>query len=209
MKLFLFGGAEIDLPSRSVPLLKNLIKETLVQLEPSSILLVPFARLHPTEEEWKEGWFKEVMQDTGIKIFDARNDSDIDRASDSVIFINGGSKRRVLIDSINKNVKLLNIIKNAKYIVSESSGSMIMGEYMLADRGGNEIIRGVGVLKNTVIEPHYTERKYQQALIEDMRKSGVKYGIGIDSATAIVVDPQEFPDKWEKIGVGNVYIKTA
>ena len=55
MQLYLFGGAEIDLPSRSVSLLKNLIKETLIKLKPKSILHVPFARLHPFEEEWKEG----------------------------------------------------------------------------------------------------------------------------------------------------------
>lgn len=64
MKLYLFGGAEIDIPSRSVSLLKKLIKVTLVKLKPKSILHIPFARLNPIEEdkgEWNEGWFKEMM----------------------------------------------------------------------------------------------------------------------------------------------------
>jgi len=84
-----------------------------------------------------------------------------------------------------------------------------MGEYMRADRDGSEIIKGFGILKNTIIEPHYTEKKRQQLLIDDMKKSGMKYGVGIDSATAIVIDTQKFPNQWEKVGVGNIYLKTA
>jgi len=41
-----------------------------------------------------------------------------------------------------------------------------------------------------------------------MKKSRMKYGLGIDSTTGIIVNPQTFPNKWEKIGEGNVYIKT-
>ncbi|KKQ23344.1 MAG: hypothetical protein US40_C0017G0003 [Candidatus Roizmanbacteria bacterium GW2011_GWC2_37_13] len=211
MKLFLFGGAEIDLPSRSVSVLKNLMKETLVKIKPESILHVPFARFHLVKEdrgEWSEGWFKEMMIDTGIAILDARNQSDINKANGSVIFVNGGSERRRLAEKVNRNKQLLKTILNAKYIVAESSGSMAMGEYMRADHNENGMIKGFGILKNVVIEPHYTERNYKNFLPEDMKKSGMRYGIGIDSATGIVIDPQEFPEKWEKIGAGSVYVKT-
>ena len=85
---------------------------------------------------------------------------------------------------------------------------MAMGEYMRADHNENGMIKGFGILKNVVIEPHYTERNYKNFLPEDMKKSGMRYGIGIDSATGIVIDPQEFPEKWEKIGAGSVYVKT-
>lgn len=96
MKLFLFGGAEI--PLNQVDTLKVLIKKTIVDLHPQSVLLVPYARLHPNEEEWKEGWFKEIMKDAEIEIFDARNELDIDKAVNSTIFINGGKGRRDLIN---------------------------------------------------------------------------------------------------------------
>lgn len=209
MKLFLFGGAELNMPRVSPQILKNQIKKILIDLNPTSILHIPFARPHPHEEEWKEGWFKKIMNDTNIKILDARNDSDIDKSDNLVVFINGGIERKNLIDNINKNNKLLNLILSAKYIVAESSGSMVMGEYLTADRTGSRIIKGLGILKNTIIEVHYSERNCQQLLIEDMQKSGMKYGIGIDCATAIVVNPLEFPTKWEKIGEGNIYIKTS
>jgi hypothetical protein len=206
MKLYLFGGAEIDQPSRSISLLKNLIKKSFLGLKPKSILHVPFARPLPTEEEWKEGWFQKIMKNTGIKILDARIESEINQASNSAIFINGGIERRNLIKKIKNNKKLFDLIINSQNIIAESAGSMAMGEFMRADRDEAEIIKGLGILKNTIIEPHYSEKSRQQLLIEDLKKSKMKYGIGIDSGTGIITNPQEFPSKWERIGVGNVFV---
>lgn len=207
MKLFLYGGAELDMPYISPAVEKNQMKETIIKLSPQSILHVPFARLHPHEKEWKEGWFKETMKDTGIEILDARNEEEIDKATSSLIFINGGHGREELINHVSKNGKLHNLILNAYYIVAESAGSMAMGEWLTADRAGTRLIKGFGILKNTIIEVHYTEKKRQQLLIQDMQKSEMKYGVGIDCATALVVDPTKFPDKWEKVGLGNVDLK--
>jgi len=209
MKLYLFGGAEIDIPSRSAALLKNLIKEALISINPESVLLVPFARPVPHEEVWKEGWFAEMMSDTGIKILDARIETDINSVSNSAIFINGGIERRELLQSVNDRPQLLHLITHAQYIVAESAGSMAMGEYMRADRDGTEIVKGFGILRNTIIEPHYAEKQRQQLLIEDMEKSGMNYGIGIDSATGIIVDPTEFPTQWAKVGFGNIDLKQS
>jgi len=211
MKLFLFGGAEIDMPSRSVSLLKNLIRESILQIKPKSVLHIPFARLKAVPEdkgEWDEGWFKQLLMNTGIEILDARIQSDIDKAADSVIFINGGPDRKTLVDTVNKNNSLLQKIFNANYIIAESAGSMAMGEYMRISRTDDNVMKALGILNNVIIEPHYTEKNYQQYLPGDMKKSGVKYGIGIDSATGIIIDSQEFPSKWEKIGPGNIFIKT-
>lgn len=210
MNLFLFGGAEIDIPSRSVSLLKDLIKESILQIKPKSILHVPFARLQAIPEDkgqWDEGWFKQLLSGTGIEILDARNLSDIERADDSAIFINGGPERKTLIDTINKTSGLLQKIVNAKCIIAESAGSMAIGEYIRISCTDNNVMRALGILKDVVIEPHYTERNYQQYLPGDMEKSGVKYGIGIDSATGIIIDTHEFPTKWQKIGPGNIIIK--
>lgn len=212
MKLFLFGGAEIDIPSRSVSILKDLIKETILQIKPKSILHVPFARPQTIPEDkgkWDEGWFRELLFDSGIEILDARKQSDIDKTDGSIIFINGGPERKSLIDMVNKNNKLLQKILNANYIIAESAGSMAMGEYLRTSRTNSDMMKGFGILKNVVIEPHYMERNYKQYLLGDMKQSGAKYGIGIDSATGIILDSKEFPKKWKKIGHGNIYIKTS
>lgn len=207
MKLYLFGGAEIQL-NQAQPL-KNLIKKTILQLHPKSVLHIPYARLNPTEVEWHEGWFKETMKDTGVEIFDVRTQGDVQKATNPLIFINGGPDRSELINGIDNNIKVLNLILQAEYVVGESAGSMVIGEYLRVDKVGHEITRGLGILKDTIIEPHYSERNYRQMLKDEMKETNVKYGIGIDCVTAIVVDPLEFPSKWNKIGDGSIDMQIA
>ncbi len=207
MKLYLFGGAEI-IPDNT-QLLKDLIKQTIVKIHPLSVLHIPYARLISTEEDWYEGWFMDVMKDTNIEILDARNNEDIEKTSSSTIFINGGIGRYDLINGITNNKKLLQMVLNAHHIVAESAGSMVIGEYQRGARGESKIIKGLGILKNTIIEPHYSERHSQQLLLDGMKKSGMKYGIGIDSVTAIVVDPTQFPSTWSKIGNGLVDVEIS
>lgn len=206
MMLFLFGGAEIGIASVGPAILKKQIKETLLQLHPKSILHIPFARLHPTEVDWKEGWFPEMMHDASIQLLDARNTKDIDNAEGSAIFINGGSGRKDLIDNLQRDKKLIELVMHAQYIVAESAGSMAMGEYLTADQSSAEIVKGLGLLKSTIIEVHYSEKNRQELLRNDLCRTHMRYGVGIDCATALVTDPQEFPNKWKKIGVGKVYV---
>lgn len=209
MKLFLFGGAELE--NNQVDVLKNLIKETIISLHPDRILHIPYARLIVYEDEWKEGWFNKLMADTGIKILDARNENDLKKAKGALIFINGGRSRYELLLAIKNNPKLLGLVKNAENIVAESSGSIVLGEktrrYGAHEEG--EIVEGVGLLKGVIIEPHYTSRHSEQLLKDELAKSGMKYGLGIDSITGVIVDPKEFPAKWEKVGEGNVYVVRA
>ena len=176
------------------------MKDVIFSLKPQQILHIPFARLHPREEEWKEGWFKETMEGTGMEILDARNEEDIQKAKNPLIFINGGHGRYDLLNRVRNDKRLLQFILNAENIVAESAGSILMGQFQRGARSEDKIVEGLGILKDTIIEPHYTERSRQQLLKDEMQKSGMKYGVGIDSVTALVVDPSEFPEKWEKIG---------
>lgn len=207
MKLFLFGGAELE--NNQVSKLKNLIKETLISQNPKKILHVPFARLSTVEEEWKEGWFKEIMANTGIRILDARVEDDLAQADGAGIFINGGHGKNDLLNAINSNQKLRNIILSSEFIVAESAGSAITGEYLRVSDDGKVIEKGLGILKKTIIEPHFTQRNRKELLLSEIKKSKMKYGLGIDSVTGIIVDPGEFPLKWNKVGEGNVFIYYA
>lgn len=207
MKLFLFGGAELQLGHG--PILKDLIKKTIVDLHPAQILHVPFARLKPTEEVFREGWFKELMMDTAIPILDARLDDDLAVAEHPLVFINGGHGRPDLIAGVHGNTKILDLILNADYLVGESSGSMITAEYLRVGKEGGEIVKGLGILKDTIIEPHYSERGYQQLLATEMKQTQAKIGIGIDCVTALVIDTQSFPSEWNTIGMGKVDVIKA
>jgi len=193
-------------------LLKKSIRDIISATGTKDVLHVPFARMKTVPEdngEWDEGWFAKLMSDTGIPVFDAGKSPDVGKSSGETIFINGGRGRIDLLESVENSRRLLDKILNAKFIVAESAGSMLMGEYMRVSREDGSVVKALGILKNTVIEPHYTERGYNKFLPEDMKKSGVKYGLGIDSATGIATDPKLFPDQWEKLGPGNVYIITA
>lgn len=205
MKLFLFGGAEIAL--KQADPLKKLIRETLVGLHVGSVLHVPFARLHPNEEDWKEGWFKETMKETGMEILDARNRFDIDKASGEAVFVNGGHGKKALMDMLNADKKLLHLVLNAKYYISESSGSMAVGQWLRCDQPGSILIGGLGILKNTIIEPHYSQRNLQALLVDEMKQVNAHYGVGIDCVTGLVAEASEFPDNWSKIGAGMVELK--
>lgn len=207
MKLYLFGGAELDQGQGQI--LKDLIKETIVSLHPDSVLHVPFARLHPTEETFKEGWFREMMADTGIEILDARNEIDLEKANNPLIFINGGHGNADLINALNSSQKIRHVVTHAECIVAESAGSKVIAEYMRLDKNGHDIVKGLGILKDTIIEPHYSEKNRQQLLMSEMKQTNAKYGIGIDCVTAIVVDQKTFPSTWSKIGNGNIIVKKS
>jgi cyanophycinase-like exopeptidase len=69
------------------------------------------------------------------------------------------------------------------------------------------MIKGLGMIKNTVIVPHYTERKRQEALVQLMKQAKVAYGIGIDCMTAIEFELDKFPNEYRKIGAGAIEIK--
>jgi len=146
------------------------------------------------------------MKDSNIELLDARNEIDIQRAKNPLIFINGGHGHRDLLNGVKNNKKILNLILNTEYIVVESAGSMLMGQFQ---RGNNKIAEGLGILEDTIIEPHYSEKSRQQLLMDEMKQVNAKYGIGIDCVTAIIVDPREFPSKWVKVGSGIIDVRTS
>ncbi len=156
--------------------------------------------------EWYEGWFTDVMSDTSIQIYSAKKQEDINTWNGDVVFINGGHERKALVDAIIANDTLFQKVRSANYIIAESAGSVTMGEYMRISRTDDNVMKALGILKDVVIEPHYTERNYKHYLPGDMQKSGMKIGIGIDSATGIILDTDLFPGEWRKVGPGNIYI---
>ncbi len=206
MKLYLFGGAETQLGQ--VDPLIHLINQVILDIKPNQLLHVPYARLKvPKGEEnfWGEGWVRSKLNLKGIELLDARIDDDLSRALKPVVFINGGPERKQLIDTITLNKRLNGLILNADYLIGESAGSMVVGEYQRDFQGiKTVIIKGLGILKSTIIEPHYTERGRHQALRNEMKESNAQYGIGIDSVTGIVIDTDKYPDDYKVIGNGLV-----
>jgi hypothetical protein len=204
MKLYLFGGAESSLGQ--VPILKDLIKQTIINISPKSLLLVPFARTKKADPDYPTGWFKELLKDTAITVYDASLVGDLEKAKGATVYINGGADKFALLTTLNTNHELRNFILNAEHVIADSAGALMMGEYLRASREENLIVKGLGIVKDTIFEGHYTELNRRELLIAEMKEKQLTYGVGIDCATGIVFSPEEFPQKWEKLGKGKVEI---
>lgn len=206
MKLYLFGGAEIGQGQVRAEL--KLIEKEIERIRPKQVLHVPFARIIASEEEWSGDWFKKYMHIPGITYLNAAKKSDIAKARSPLIFVSGGSQHINLIKKVRANRRLLNLIKHADFYIGESAGSMFTGEYFRSGGadGPRRILPGLGILKKTIIIPHYTERKLQSVLKECVKHTKAKIGIGIDCVTAIELDTDTFPKKYKKFGWGRVKI---
>jgi len=206
MKLYLFGGAETD--KGQAPRLKQLINDTILKIQPKQILHIPYARIDvPKEEEdvWGEGWVLRDLTLEGIELLDARNKDDIEKANDYLVFMNGGNQKDLLYERIVSNKDLYKLVMNANCIVGESAGSTVCAEYCRSDKDDQTVVvKGLGILKDTIIEAHYTERNRHQLLKNEMKEVDAEFGIGVDSLTGVVFDTKTYPEKYQVIGDGIV-----
>ena len=204
MKLYLFGGAGGEAATEL-----KLISDTIQGLHPKQVLWIPFARIQPSvEPDWRGDWPHRYMDWSGIEFLDASNEDDMARVENPVVFISGGSKGYNLMDELQKRPHLVELIHQADYVIGESKGTMALGTHFRDGKDTSVPLRqGLAIIRNTVIEPHYTERSGQKRLATTMRETDAHYGIGIDERTAITFDLADFPAKWEKIGEGNVEVK--
>jgi peptidase E len=205
MRVVLFGGAEVELGQ--VKQECKLIEAVILRVSPSQVLHIPFARTESSEPEWSDGWFERYIRIGPIEYLNANNQEDIKKAKHPLVFISGGHEHRNLMKKICSNPRLLELVRSAEYIIGESAGSMILGEYFWGREGGEQKIqRGLGVIKNTGIVAHYTQRSRQQNLRDLVQETNIQYGIGIDSMTAIEFNLDDFPAPYEKIGSGSIEI---
>lgn len=207
MKVILFGGAEVNLGQVKLEL--ELIEKVIKRLKVKQVLHIPFARTKAVEKEWSGNWFQKNIHVPRVNYLSAKKKSDIIKARSPLIFISGGSEHVNLIKKINSNSRLLSLIKNASCIIGESAGSMVLGKYFRSGGadGPRRMLKAQGIIKDTIIEPHYTERKLREVLIREMKQTKVKYGIGIDCMSAIEFETNKFPKEYKVLGTGNVEIR--
>lgn len=206
MKIILFGGSEPGQTAFQLKMIEKVIRETGVK----QVLHIPFARTQTSEEEWMPGWFgRGIELEKGVDYLNAENGEDIAKADDPLIFMSGGGENLNLLKKIKDNPRLLELVTNASFIIGESAGAKVLAEYFRTKGSdiSSAMVKGLGIIKNTVIQPHYIQRERKELLLKDMKDTGVKYGLGIDSITAIEFDAGQFPEKTKKIGKGIVEIK--
>lgn len=199
MKIFLFGGAEEGEAQQELKMIEKVVRNTNVK----QVLHIPFARTTTNEEEWLPGWFKRSIElDEGVEYLNAENPEDITKANDPLVFISGGNQILNLKEKLKEDSKLLDIVKNASYIIGESAGAKILAKYFRKKTADDdyEMHEGLNIIKDTVVEGHYSQRDRHEILDKFMKRTKVKYGIGVDSLTALEFNLEEFPEKISKIG---------
>jgi len=206
MKLFLFGGSIGD-AEESVKKLLQYFEDIFNTLDVEEILHIPFARTGNGREGWEGDWFNRNIKLNKAQYFNAKNEEDILKVKDPLIFISGGSNSANLLEKIKGDLLLLNLIQNAQYIVAESAGAKVLAEYLRVGSGDNSrLVKGLGLIKNTIIEPHYFEKSREELLVSEMKETGVKYGLGIDTMSGLEFELNEFPEKFQKLGDGLIEI---
>ena len=164
MKIFLFGGAETGQARRELKMIEAVIKK----IKPAQVLLIPFARAKAYEAEWKGDWFnRNIKLEPGTKYLNAGRQIDLAEAKSPLIFMSGGNQILNLAKKIKANSKLARLIKKADVIIGESAGAKILGAYfrIKGSDDKSKMKKGLGIIKDTVIVPHYIQRHRQESLI--------------------------------------------
>lgn len=203
MVLYLFGGSSKETEARN----DSLISEQLVLLQPQQLLYIDFAR---NDEERRKYKLDKIRKTVAEKIKDcqflyAHSRADIEKATHPLIYISGGDSNARLLAILRKNPRLLEVIKNAQFYFGSSAGAMIAGE-KVRGKDGKPYLAGLNILKRTIVEPHYTQENRQNQLRREMKEWNCRYGIGLDEACGIIIDPQKFPGEYQKIGDGVVEV---
>lgn len=101
----------------------------------------------------------------------------------------------------------MRLIKNAEIIIGSSAGAMILGEMVRSSKNEETFISGINLAKNSIIEPHFSEEKREENLKEAIAKNKIRYGLGIDEATALVADGNNL-ENYRILGNGKVKVFT-
>jgi cyanophycinase len=102
----------------------------------------------------------------------------------------------------------MDLLDRGGVIAGSSAGATILGSFLWrGDTKGPEILigdhtQGLGFLKNSVIDQHLLARNRQFAMVDFIRETPELFGVGLDQATAILVQK----DTLEVIGKSYVAI---
>jgi len=195
MYLYLFGGHSESTKDEHY----KLINTYLEKINPPQILFLGFAEINFNLDE-KINRFKNRIK-FPTEILDARKEKDLKKCKKPLVYVGGGNNHRLLYDAIVKNKKLYSLISQANYYFGDSAGAMLVGSIQREQGVDNgPLMQGLGLLKNTIIEPHFSQKNRQKLLEEEMKLRNIQYGIGIDEATGVKIDTTTFPENFEIMG---------
>lgn len=138
-----------------------------------------------------------------IQVLDAEVEKDLVLASHPSVYVLGGHRQVELLDFIHEKTYIKTLIRTCPYYFGESAGAKIVGSKLRIGAEGSPLVAGLGILKDTLIEGHYTQKNRQQALKEEVADGELAYGLGIDEDAEVVTTPEIFP-QYQKNGPGHI-----
>lgn len=219
--LFIIGGG-----TRPEPMMKRFV-EMASRAGSGRIVVLPMASATPDEtgrslvEEFKQLGAREVAYYNFTRK-EAENYSNARLLAESGgIFFTGGVQTRIIeaiLDTPIHNM-IKELYQKGAVIGGTSAGAAVMSELMITGdevrkpeeghefetiEAGNVIVaRGLGLIKSAIIDQHFATRKRHNRLISIIAGHPELLGLGIDEATAIIVNPDE---TLEVIGYRNVIV---
>lgn len=204
-KLFIIGGG-----NRSDKLMTNLLSISKLKVN-DYIVVLPMSSEEPDSSFiYFNDQLKKLTPNRIVMLnFDkktALNQKWIDSLQNAkLIFISGGDQTRFM--DIVKNTPIKTAIhqayKNGSTIAGTSAGAAVMSEHMITGnqklnpvytgtfdniRHNNlETAEGLGLMTNVIIDQHFLKRSRYNRLLSAMVEFPSLIGIGIDEATAIIV----------------------
>lgn len=205
-KLFIIGGG-----SRSDALVKDLVTTSGIK-NTDYIVVLPMASEQP-DTGYKYINLQLVKQTSAkVRNFDfAKSASSNPKWVDSVakaklIYILGGDQNRFMKAVLGTPIyaAIHQAYKNGATIAGTSAGAAVMSKYMITGKQllatdyketfnqlldkNVEFAEGLGLLKNTIIDQHFIKRNRYNRLISSLAAHPDMIMVGIDEATAIVVE---------------------
>lgn len=148
---------------------------------------------------------EEVKRQTGIKNVTLLHTSDIKEANSekfiaplkkaTAVYFEGGRQWRIADAYLNTltHQAFIGVLNRGGVIAGSSAGATILGSFLWrGDTRGAHILvgdhtQGLSFLKNSAIDQHLLVRNRQFDLVDFIRKSPELIGIGLDEATAVLV----------------------
>lgn len=204
-KLFIIGGGD-----RPPSLLKSLAKEAGLE-KGGYVVVLPMSSESPDTSYYYFKWDLETVCSNSIVNFNFTSANVNSKAwldsleKAKLIFITGGDQMRFMNIVLNTPVfdAIHKAYKNGATIAGTSAGAAVMSREMITGNeltdttyrptfrkvvtNNIEIKKGLGLLTNTLIDQHFVARSRYNRLLSALQKYPTASCIGIDEATAIVV----------------------
>lgn len=203
MKFYLWWGWDPEEGKKSFDEALSCIKAILQKEKSKQLLHIPFARtgmMKKNRSSFLTHNFSPIIENLWIKYFNAMFYEEIEAFEGDTIFINWGNDCEYLLEMCQTPI-LLNAIKRSKIIIWESCWSMIFWEYF-RNNHKDWYIQWLWFIKDTLIEPHYSQKIKEERLKSWMSKTNTKYWLWIDESTYVEYANWNY---WEVIWFGKTF----